>query len=182
MNSSIAGLVNLVTQVVTLGLVVSLLSKVLLAPKDKHQARHLSTVTEAAIKEGVRIEAEWGEEHYGKKTWAKELWGRVEDGKITLFHGTGRYVLGEILEEGLKPSYAGWGLEPEEAEEMPPEIRPTPSVWLAYTPYLAFFFGDTVLQVTIPVSWITEANDGVLVVRHIPPGMIDRYLYIEDWK
>lgn len=140
------------------------------------------TVTEIIIREGARKEAEWGKESYGEKKWAEGLWGRVTDGSVTLFHGTGEASVDDILRDGLQPSYAGWFYEQEEAEELPPEERPSPAVWLAYTPYLAFFFGDAVVQVTIPLSWIKEANDGVLVERAIPPAMVDRYLLIKNWE
>lgn len=140
------------------------------------------TVTEDTIKKGAGKEVEWGEEQYGKKKWAEELWGKVTGGNITLFHGTSKFLIEDILKNGLQPGYTGLGYEPEEVEELPPEERPSPAVWLAYTPYLAFFFGDVVIQVTIPLSWIVEANDGVLVERAIPPTMIDGYRLIGSWE
>ena len=147
---------------------------------SKH--RHVSTITRAEIRRGVRLETEWGVEKYGEKQWAREVWGKIINNNVSLFHGTSEYILDDILREGLKPGYIGWGYEPEEIEGLPEEERPEPAVWLAYTPYLAFFFGDLVVQVTIPVSWIIEANDGVLVEKTIPPTMIDRYLFIENWR
>lgn len=133
-------------------------------------------------KKGVRTESEWGEEQYGRKTWASERWARITNGKITLYHGASSYNLPGIIREGLKPSTVGHAYEAEEDVDIAPEEAPTPAVWLAYTPYLAFFFGDVAIEVTIPAAWIAEANDGVLVERHIPPGMIDRYVLMEDWK
>lgn len=139
-------------------------------------------ILEDSIREGARKEVEWGVEHYGEKKWAEGLWGRVVNGSVTLFHGTSEVSFEDISRGGLKPSYTGHGYEQEEIDEMPLEERPAPAVWLAYTPYLAFFFGDAIVQVTIPLSWINEANDGVLVEQAIPPTMIDRFLLIEDWK
>jgi len=140
------------------------------------------TLELTTVRKGVKEETEWGKETYGDKSWAKESWGKTSNGNITLFHGTDKYLLNDILKKGIEPSYKGWSLEKEEAEEIPEKERPNPAVWLAYTPYLAFFFGNVAIQVTIPLSWVTEANDGVLVERHIPPTMIDRYVFIEDWK
>lgn len=137
---------------------------------------------EAIVKEGTRKEVEWGIEMYGEKKWGEELWGKITNGNITLFHGADKFELDGILKHGLLPSYSGWGFEPEEVEETPPKEKPAPSVWLAYTPYLAFFFGNVAVQVTIPWSWVVEANDGVLVEKAVPPTMIDRYLAVEDWK
>ena len=139
-------------------------------------------VSEAVIKEGIHRETIWGEETYGKKTWAEGSWGKIENNKITLFHGTDRFMLDDILKEGLRPSYFGHGYEREEIKMIPKRVRPRPAVWLAYTPYLAFFFGNCVIQVTIPLNWIGEANDGVLVERYIPPSMIEGYILEENWK
>lgn len=139
-------------------------------------------ITEDVIHEGAQKEVDWGKVAYGEKRWAEDLWGKVVDGKVTLFHGTSGYLLEGISKYGLMPSYAGHGYEEEEIKGIPKRERPLPSVWLAYTPYLAFFFGDALVQVTVPVSWITEANDGVLIEQPIPPIMIDRFLNIEDWR
>ena len=139
-------------------------------------------ITEETIRLGAQKEVVWGMEQYGERHWAEDLWGKIIDGKATLFHGTSNYVLEDITRYGLQPSVAGHGYEQEEWEKEPKGGRPIPSVWLAYTPYLAFFFGDVLVQVTIPISWITEANDGVLVEQPIPPIMIDRFLHMEDWR
>jgi len=139
-------------------------------------------ITEETIRLGAQKEVVWGMEQYGEKLWSEHLWGRIVDSKVTLFHGTSSCLLGDILAYGLRPSVIGHSYTWEEWKEMPEGERPIPAVWLAYTPYLAFFFGDTLVQVTIPISWITEANDGVYVEQPIPPTMIDRFLHIEDWR
>jgi hypothetical protein len=139
-------------------------------------------IPEDTIRLGAQKEVDWGKIAYGEKHWAEELWGKVVNDNVTLFHGTSEYLLEDISRCGLQPSYAGHGYDEEEIGGLPEVERPVPSVWLAYTPYLAFFFGDVIVQVTIPLSWITEANDGVLVEQVIPPAKIDRYLYLKYWK
>jgi len=135
------------------------------------------------IQEKLAEEIEWGEseegrkiwKHEGKSKWMREEWGKVEGGMVTLFHGTDPFNVPRITTKGLT---AGWDIPPEEmeGEEMAPK-----AVWLAATPYLAFFFGDTCVKVRIPLEWVDKANDGVLVERDIPPEMIQETMAIERW-
>lgn len=128
------------------------------------------------VQQKVLGETRWGEDQYGKKVWAKESWGKIVGRQVTLFHGTDPGNVPRILREGLT---AGYDIPPEELEGE--ELAP-PAVWLAATPYLAFFFGDAAVQVTIPLEWIAAANDGLLVTRDIPAGMTGRVMLIGEWK
>lgn len=161
------------------GLLALLMAKFVLNDLPHSAGLLANPVPAEKIAKGVRSEVEWGKKQYGEKIWASERWAKVTNGRVTLYHGTNLHDLPSILREGLKPSTVGWGYDEEDIDL---EEAPTPAVWLAYTPYLAFFFGDVAIQVSIPVEWIAEANDGVLVEKHIPPEMIDEYMLIENWS
>lgn len=128
------------------------------------------------IREKLKQETEWGEEQYGKKQWSKEDWGKIEGGLVTLFHGTWPYNIPRIIKEGL---LAGYDVPPEEWAE---DERFEKAVWFGVTPYLAFFFGDVCVKARVPLDWIDQANDGVLVDRSVPPSMILEVKEIDDWE
>ena len=134
---------------------------------------------EELAKSKAKSEREWGEDVYGRKVWAESEWGKVNNGGITLFHGTDRYVLQKILKDRILTSAARstWDVgDAAEAEEVLPEY-----IWLSVTPYLAFFFGDVCIKVEVPVSWIEEAGDGFSIDRDIPTSMIKEVKHKEDW-
>lgn len=120
------------------------------------------------IKAKLKQETEWGEKIYGGKTWTKDEWGKIDNGIVTLFHGTSPYDLPSVIKTGLKKSQSN-------------EEDLYRGVWFSVTPYLAFFFNDVCLKVRVPISWVGDAGDGVVVERNIPPRMIVNHLHINDW-
>jgi len=118
----------------------------------------------------------------GESGWAREEWGEVKNGMVTLFHGTHPSNVAEILEKGLRAMLISeiWDLGESEEDEEEYDIRE--GLFLAVTPYYAFSFGDVCVRVRIPVEWITEVEEGVQVDRDIPPEMIMEVKSVGDWR
>lgn len=134
-----------------------------------------SVVKQIAWKSSEDARGIWGQS--GESNWARDEWGGAIDGMITLFHGTSPFSLPDILREGLKLGYWTPLEELEEGEE------PQKGLWLAVTPYYAFFYGDVCVRVRIPIEWVDSVNgDEVWLERNIPPEFIVEVKTIEDWR
>lgn len=137
------------------------------------------------LEESVRQQIAWKSTPYagdiwgqlGESTWARQEWGKIINGHVTLFHGTSEHALPSVLKEGIKQSY--W-TPPEELEE---GEEPQKGVWLTTTPYYAFFYGDIALRVRIPATWIDRVmGDEIWLDRDVPPEMIVEHKAIEEWR
>lgn len=144
----------------------------------------------------VKAEIKWGEGEEGMKQWLVEneglrrrdetSWGKIENGYVTLFHGTHSSIVPRILQEGLVQRYEMIGKTKEElTEEEREDVREMDfeyGVWFAATPYGAFFYNDTALQVRVPLTRIVNFDESGFVVGHnIPPEMIVRVIPFREW-
>ena len=196
---SINGVIGLVGSIMVVGFMVGMVKPIArgLLPEHHSSAWRGKGNLIDLIAEQVKAEIEWGEGKEGRKLWSAEnerlrrqeevLWGKVENGYVTLFHGTGRETIPKILRESLVQRYEMIGKTKEElTEEEWEDVREMGfgyAIWLAATPYGAFFYNDTALQVRVPLSWISYFDEsGFMVEKNISSSMIQKVIRFEEWS
>jgi len=182
--NDINGVIGFTTSVVAVGFMVGMVRSSFGEGKalpEYHSAEFSDLVKE--LKSSINEEIEYFESPKGYETFGyspankfarrseEASWGKIKNGYVTLFHGVTKELIPEILSKGLKAKRIG---------EFPK------LVWFGATPYMAFYFGDTAVQVSIPASWVTNYVGGLfgeyMVERNVPVNMVTKIIKFEEWS